>query len=61
MVSFLGIEVAVDVMVISQHCRVDTQRGVTQQIVLLKLKQLSIDYSSNDKTCISVKFKCVYS
>ena len=60
MVSFFELDLPLDVMVISQYCRVDTQRGVTQQIVLLKMKQLSINYSSNDKTCISVKFKCVY-
>ena len=54
MVSFFELDLPLDVMVISQYCRVDTQRGVIQQIVLLKMKQLSINYSSNDKTCISV-------
>ena len=60
MVSFFELDLPLDVMVISQYCRVDTQRGVTQQIVLLKMKQLSINYSSNDNTCISVPFNCVY-
>ena len=60
MVSFFELDLPLDVMVISQYCRVDTQRGVTHQIVLLKMKQLSINYSSNDETCISVRFKCVY-
>lgn len=60
MVSFFELDLPLDVMVISQYCRVDTQRGVTQQIVLLKMKQLSINYSSNDKTGISVRCKCVY-
>ena len=60
MVSFFELDLPLDVMVISQYCRVDTQRGVTQQIVLLKMKQLSINYSSNDETCISVRFNSVY-
>ena len=60
MVSFFELDLPLDVMVISQYCRVDTQRGVTQQIVLLKLKQLSISYNSNDEKCISVRFKCVH-
>ena len=60
MVSFFELDLTLDVMVISQYCRVDTQRGVTQQIVLLKMKQLSIKYSSNDEKCISVRFNCAY-
>lgn len=39
MVSFFELDLPLDVMVISQYCRVDTQRGVIQQIVLLKMIQ----------------------
>ena len=60
MVSFFELDLPLDVMVISQYCRVDTQRGVTQQIVLLKMKQLSINYISNGETRISERFKRVY-
>ena len=60
MVSFFELDLTLDVMVISQYCRVDTQRGVTQQIVLLKMEQLSINYSSNDEVGISVRLNGVY-
>ena len=59
MVSFFELDLPLDVMVISQYCRVDTQRGVTQQIVLLKMKQLPINYNSNDEIFISVGFSYI--